>query len=199
MKLTITKVEGAQRQLRTAIRLWFENADPVAILSLACSAHQVIHDLNSRQKRRDLLYDSLLIREEYRGHWERALKAPYNFLKHGGRDPNGRLELDTGGTDIFILFSVFGLILLGHKPDEMEGAYLDHFILTHPDWLTEKGTKFVAPVLRAWPGVASVSKSNFLQAYMAALSRVGDRHSIRLKPGPPSTIREEAGGAEVKR
>src|SRR5207245_10811773 len=34
-KITVTKLDAARRQLRTAIRLWFEEGDPVSIHTLA--------------------------------------------------------------------------------------------------------------------------------------------------------------------
>ena len=56
MILTIDKLQAAKGQLREAIRLWFNEGDPVAVHCLVCSAHQIIHDLNSQQGWRDLLY-----------------------------------------------------------------------------------------------------------------------------------------------
>jgi hypothetical protein len=50
----ITKLDAAIRQLDTAITLWFTEADTISIHTLACSAHQIIHDINQQKGHRDL-------------------------------------------------------------------------------------------------------------------------------------------------
>jgi len=52
----ITKLDAAIRQLDTAITLWFTEADTISIHTLACSAHQIIHDINQQKGHRDLLW-----------------------------------------------------------------------------------------------------------------------------------------------
>jgi hypothetical protein len=44
-KITITKIEGARRQIEAATRLWFEDGDPVVIHTLAAAGHHVCHDI----------------------------------------------------------------------------------------------------------------------------------------------------------
>lgn len=169
MKLVINKLEAAERQLREAIRLWFTEGDPVAVHSLVCSAHQIIHDLNSQQGWRDLLYDTLVIKDEFRKEWIWLIKNPYNFLKHGDRDADGTVELDTELTESFILFSLLGLELLGRQHDATEGAYILYFALHRPSQLTEKGrTTFLGPLsAEAVQHVTELGKSDFLRAYTA--------------------------------
>jgi len=43
--LHINKLDAAKRQLRAAIRLWFDDGDPVAIHTLAHASHEIIHSL----------------------------------------------------------------------------------------------------------------------------------------------------------
>jgi argininosuccinate synthase len=62
--IIVTKIEAARRQLNTAIELWFNDGDPVSIHTLASSAHQIIHDLNRRNKGPDLFLDTIFIKEE---------------------------------------------------------------------------------------------------------------------------------------
>jgi hypothetical protein len=63
---TIDKLEAACRLLNTAIVLWFNNGDAVSIHTLACSAHHIVHDINYLKGGMDLLYDSLIFKDEYR-------------------------------------------------------------------------------------------------------------------------------------
>jgi hypothetical protein len=50
----ISKIEAACRQLNTAIKLWFADGDLVSIHTLACSAHQIVHDINRQKGGREM-------------------------------------------------------------------------------------------------------------------------------------------------
>ncbi|GAB2529252.1 hypothetical protein [Microbulbifer agarilyticus] len=89
----ITKIEVAQRQLITAIELFFRNADPVSVFSLATNSWEIIDALCSLKG-----IDS--ISNETRGHITSGsdlkrdlINSPYrNFFKHADRDPDAVLE-----------------------------------------------------------------------------------------------------------
>ena len=138
-KIVITKIEAACRQLNTAITLWFQDGDPVSIHSLVCSSHQIVHDLNKMKGGRDLIYDSLLIKDEYRKEANRVFKGPYNFMKHADKDPDDKLEFDPVNTDFFMMFTALGLELLGEPYDLTRSAFTVYYNLTHPEYLTPKG------------------------------------------------------------
>jgi hypothetical protein len=76
-KITVTKLEAAQRQLRTAIRLWFEGGDPVSIHTLAFAAYEIAHVVSKKRNRarRDLIFDTLMIKEEHRAEWGKSIKG----------------------------------------------------------------------------------------------------------------------------
>ena len=66
-KLRISKIDAARRQLDCAIELWFFDKDEISIHTLAAAAYQIIHDLKVHKGIvRDLLYDSAMIKDEYR-------------------------------------------------------------------------------------------------------------------------------------
>jgi len=117
MKEKIRKIDAAQRQLDSAITLWFQDCDTVATHTLACSAYQIIHDINQDKKGRDLLLDTVVIKDEFRHDFISRVKSSYNFFKHANKDPNpdGVIEFDSSLTELFIFFSIFGLELNGIK------------------------------------------------------------------------------------
>jgi len=173
MNISVTKIEAARRQLNEAIRLWFFDGDPIAIHSLACSAHQIVHDINQRQGWRDLLYDSLIIKDEYRKEWAKKLKTPFNFLKHADNDPTGVLEFKTEMTELFIFYTLFGLELIGQKHDDIGGAFIIYLNFHRPELLTEKGKlefygKFSEETLEIG---RSLSKEDFFNFYIKLKSR----------------------------
>ncbi len=136
---TIDKLEAACRQLNTAISLWFNDGDAVSIHTLSCSAYQIVHDINHRHGGRDLLYDTLVIKDEYRRQAINHLKQHYNFFKHAENDPAETIEFDPIMTEIFVMFTSLGLELLGCGPDEVRGAFNIYYFLRNPHLLTDKG------------------------------------------------------------
>jgi hypothetical protein len=146
MKIRITRVAAARSQLREAIRLWFIDGDIPSMHSLACGAHQVIADINTSRGGRDLLYDTLVIKDEYRREWVNTLKEPYNFLKHADKDPNPEKDIDlySDNTEVVILFTCLGLELLGYPFELSERAFVIYFGLMHPEIWREGGDLFAS-------------------------------------------------------
>ena len=113
----ITKTEAAQRQLVTAIELFFRDADPVSIFSLASNAWEIIDTLCTKSnvesisnetrehaaKGKDLKYD--------------YINSPFrNFFKHANRDPEAELEGFTDAENDHIIFlAVEDYIRLNNK------------------------------------------------------------------------------------
>jgi hypothetical protein len=84
-----TKTDVARRQLSTAIRLFFERRDPVAIHTLAAAGHQVLTDLGSAAGILSLLKGS-----DQKAEHVRLLNYAANFFKHADRDADGRINIE---------------------------------------------------------------------------------------------------------
>ncbi|HVN98311.1 MAG TPA: hypothetical protein VMT62_17930 [Syntrophorhabdaceae bacterium] len=144
MKETVKKIDSAQRQLDTAIELWFKEGDPISVHTLACSAYQIIHDINSHRKGRDLLLDTLVIKDEYMSEFRRCLKASYNFFKHADQepDPDGTIEFDAKLSEYFMLYAIIGLELNGIMSTTIRKVFVMHYVVHNPHVLTQKGKEF---------------------------------------------------------
>lgn len=83
----ITKFEAAQRQLATAIQLFFEERDAVSIYTLAHAARILLADLCKSKGIKHTLEDVSVVSglelPDIYGH----LAMPANFFKHADRDP----------------------------------------------------------------------------------------------------------------
>lgn len=84
----VAKTEVARRQLRTAIRLFFERRDPVAVHTLVAAGHQILTDLGNAAGIIGLLKGSGQAADHVR-----ALSYAANFFKHADRDPDGRINI----------------------------------------------------------------------------------------------------------
>ena len=87
---SISKLDAATRQLDMAIRLYFEDADLLGILTLAGAAHGILRDLVNRSglAGKPLPASSVL-------RLEKEVANAKNFLKHVNRDPHNILTFNT--------------------------------------------------------------------------------------------------------
>lgn len=142
-KLKLSKLEAARCQLCTAIELWFAEADPVSTHTLAFAAYEVIHFVSKKRNpgRRDLVFDSRLIRPGYQKIWNEHIRREANFFKHADRDPDGTIEFRIASPEFFILYAILGLELCEERFNDTESAFLLWFYLHKPTFLTEEGEK----------------------------------------------------------
>ena len=140
-KITITKLEAAQRQLHTAITLWFTGGDPVSIHTLAYAAYEVIHAVSKQlnPNRRDLLFDSFVVKDEYRAEFNILLKKHANFFKHANKQREDMIEFAPVLTDLFIIFGIVGLGTCSILPSDETAAFLGWLQIHQHDFLTDKG------------------------------------------------------------
>lgn len=170
--MRISKLNAAQRQLRTAITLWFNNGDPVAIHTLACAAYEILHSISKRRDptRRSLLFDSDRIKDEYRREWVDRMKKEYNFFKHADRDGDTVIEFKPELSEWFILYAFLARELCGEPASDEEAAFVWWMQVQRPNLLTEAGQQSLASkvsevdlhYLRGRP------KNEFFQAYLVA-------------------------------
>src|SRR5579872_5321845 len=115
-RMVVTKIDAAQRQLITAITLWFNSGDEVSVHALAFAAYEVMHVLSKRRDkyRRDLLFDSVLIKDEYRSEFNKGLKKVASFFKHANHEDETEIEFDPELSEMFIMYAIAGRELCGH-------------------------------------------------------------------------------------
>jgi hypothetical protein len=90
--ITLAKIDVAERQLRTAIRLFFAESDPVSIETLAGAANGVLRGIAASKGVKSILHDGKFIKPEYRKEWIQLLHESQNFFKHADRDTDAKLE-----------------------------------------------------------------------------------------------------------
>jgi hypothetical protein len=91
VKITVTKIGAARSQLIEAIRLFFEQRDPVSIHTLVGASLQILHDHIDDvsivwDKNLFLHKDTIFIKDEYRKEWHAKVNEARNFFKHADRD-----------------------------------------------------------------------------------------------------------------
>jgi hypothetical protein len=180
--IKIGKLDAARRQLRTAITLWFNGGDPVAIHALAFAAYEVIHTISKKRNpyRRDLLFDSLLIKDEYRKQFCISLKEHAHFFKHADRDGEAEIEFDPELSEGFILYAICGRELCAEPQSEEESTFLWWLQLHHPSILTQKGRDTLANLMPVEniEYIRRLSKRDFFEGMNDARRLTGKRFNI---------------------
>jgi hypothetical protein len=83
----VSKPQVAKRQLTTAIRLFFERRDPIAVHTLIAAAHQVLTDLGKPKGIVSLVKGGQQAAER------KVVNFAANFFKHANKDPEGRINV----------------------------------------------------------------------------------------------------------
>jgi hypothetical protein len=170
-KLRISKIEAARRQLDCAIQLWFMDGDEVSIHTLACAAYQLVHDIKENKALdKALLYDTDMIKEEFRKEWIKLIKRPMNFFKHADNDADEDIEFAPLDSIGFIMAASAGLHLLGEKPSFTVNALTLWFVLHKPKWVKPHIVKFYEDrfgIEYLQQVKTTVEKDQFLHVYLA--------------------------------
>lgn len=109
--IRVSKLDAAVKQLKTAIRLWFSEEDPVSAHSLAYAAYTLIDEFTKAKipDREGLLFDSKHFTHDDRKLFIKVYRHSGNFFKHADRDPDDTLDFSPELTRIFFNFALCGL------------------------------------------------------------------------------------------
>ena len=102
-KLKITKLDAAKRQLEMAIRLYFNEADPVSIHTLASAAHIILSDLNKKCAGKPMIVSDFLVKDKFKKEIRKKINEAKNHFKHADKDPETTIDFRPGVND-FVLF-----------------------------------------------------------------------------------------------
>jgi hypothetical protein len=94
--------------------------------ALAYAAYEVVHAISKRRdpNRRDLLFDSALVKDEHRREFNATIKKHANFFKHADKDGDSVIEFNPALSEMFILFATLGRELCGEAPSDEECIFL---------------------------------------------------------------------------
>jgi hypothetical protein len=136
--MNLTKLDAAKRQLATAIRLYFEDCDPVSVHTLVMAANEIIERLCESNGIPAVRSSFLaVIIPERRKEFNRHLNKARNFFKHAS-DPDEVLEDFSDELNLVgILMAVSGLRLLGVHDMPEAGFFITWVQLVEPDFFAD--------------------------------------------------------------
>ena len=159
-KINLSKLQAAQRQIDTAIRMLFGNEDPVPIHTIVMAAFRILRDLAAH--REDVYMEGqinrMLIPERRNEFWAK-IHGFSNFLKHADRDPDDMHDgVGESVNEPIIFMSILYYIDLGnlHTPEML--AFRSWFSALHPEFVLETADPEFRQVLdSAGSGLRSMS------------------------------------------
>jgi hypothetical protein len=160
--LSLTKLDAGTRQLHLAIDLFFKDADPIGVHTLAGASHGIFRGLlvhaggtkgpRARSSRAERASRRLV---------ERNIAEAKNFLKHADRDPTKVLQFHPNWTDFLLFDAIHMHIQLAQTVTKPNISFLIWLSAKYPgvsllpDFLG--ATELLSELRRIFPAVGSPS------------------------------------------
>lgn len=173
--LQVTKLDAAQSQLRTAIKMWFYDEDYISSHTLAFAAYEIIHAVSKAKNpnRADLLLDSSEVKPDKRQEFNRLFREAANFFKHADRDPDATIEFSPGLTELFIYFAIKGLDLCGAPLAHELNIFMWWLQIRTPALMSEKAREMLinGHLIENFAVAQAMDKHEFFEACLYGLSK----------------------------
>lgn len=110
----LTKLDAARRQLKVAIHLLFDDADPVAVHTLVGAASIIISDLVEKDYP-DKSWDKFAqdVNNISASEYFNVMRKAQNFLKHAREDHSATFDFDPNETEALAFWVVMNLCNFG--------------------------------------------------------------------------------------
>ncbi len=133
-EIEVTKLDAARRQLETAVRLYFADADAVSTHTLSCAAHEILETLHIKQGGVPTTMHKLnpRLRDDVRNEFHTLITEARNFFKHAKSDPDITLHFNTRWTDSYLLDACQLYQRLTGKKNSMCNLFLRWMGIQHP-------------------------------------------------------------------
>ena len=113
--------------------LYFNDADPVSIHTLAAAAQSILKHLGPRESSTMLLESCMApLPKELADEIRKAIRKPQNFFKHADQDPGESIDFAPGLTDFTLLDAMVKYLELTGDLTLMLRAYEKWFVVRHP-------------------------------------------------------------------
>ena len=146
-KIILSKLETAERQLDTAIWLWFHEGEVVSITQLVDAAMGVLDDLLFHHKRdRPIPFKPELMQGLKPNEVRPAMTSAADFAKHARKDPEEAYEYNPGFPEHYIFCTILArTALLGEDDDTysgLRGAFTLWYGVFHPENFDHRSSAF---------------------------------------------------------
>lgn len=135
MKINISKLDAARRQLDSSILYFFNDYDPVSIHALTRAAHEVLEAISKKQGINSVILEGIkkFVRTDKQKMVRDKINEVKNFIKHADRDPEAVVEFDPEITQYFIWDAcrLYKLLTTNYTRDML--VFTTWISIMHPD------------------------------------------------------------------
>lgn len=151
--IKVNKIEAARRQIDAAIRLLFDNEDPIAIHTLTMAGFRILRDIAEKQNSNISKVAQSFIRPGMEGKFWGSMQTFANFLKHANTDPDGIIDnIQEEVNDSILLLASLYYKDLGYQFTPEMLALTGWYSAIHPDFIRDDAPKNIKTQLEAVQG-----------------------------------------------
>lgn len=172
--LHISKLDAARRQLETAIRLYFNDCDPVSIHTLTAASYNIVRDINRSARGTKLIIKEQLIERvvpEHQKEVRNKLNEAENFFKHADNDPTGVLQFSPSLTELMIWEACMAYFQLSGEQLILAKVFNAWFSVRNPHLfrLTEEQQRQIS---RSKKEIETIDKQEYFRLYLPAFESI---------------------------
>ena len=184
--MQLSKIDVADAQLRAAIRMFFEDAHPVAVHTLACAAHEILTNLGHKMELNTYLDQMARWQETDVATVRKEAVRFCNFMKHADNDPTALLDnfsdLDNEG----VLFCACrDLAQVAHGLPIEAQVYEAWFFATAVKRVSDGGLRWrekIKACIQLFPiGMRSASREKQKQMVLQVLTEVAAKQELQME------------------
>ena len=105
----ISKLDIAEIQINTAIKMLFDDINPISIHTVISSGYQIVRDFSVRHDTQEYFEMTVFIKKKYIREFWKCVNKHNNFFKHANKDPDDIYE---GFNESINDFTIMWAILL---------------------------------------------------------------------------------------
>jgi len=151
--IKVNKIEAARRQIDAAIRLLFDNEDPIAIHTLTMAGFRILRDIAEKRKSNISKVTQSFIRPGMEGKFWGSMQTFANFLKHAKADPDCIIDnIQEEVNDSILLLASLYYQDLGYQFTPEMLALTGWYSAIHPDFILDDALKNIQTQLEAVQG-----------------------------------------------
>jgi hypothetical protein len=167
--IIVTKASAARSQLETAIQLWFDDADPVSIHTLAVAAHDCFDALGRRIGKSSRWHELMAARPRK---VQKQSAYAQNFFKHGFKDLKKQARYMPFHGEVLLFDAAICHEAIFQKVTPLMEAFLLRFAMSFPEFVTvDVGQLIKSKTGLVIDDIAPLNRSDFLKRVLPPLQK----------------------------
>lgn len=142
----VSKIEVVKNQIDEAILMFFNRRSSIVIHTIVGAAHQVLNDLENREK--SMIKNAHAAESSGKGTgWYKRLNKEYNFFKHAETDKRERINFDPLLFTYYLIDCVYMYRALTNTSPHSHKVFDMWFALANPEAIGNQNARRIAELI----------------------------------------------------